>query len=156
MPAMKRYVVAGVIQAIPALLLAWIVACTVLLDEGAASVVPILLTAASLASAALAFLSYARLRARLPFLLAELCWTIAYALPLAADLARSAVSAGLPVYEGTDPVLHLTLALGSAAGDAGASIVRSICLALLALHAICLVLGLSGWAKSRKGCCRMR
>lgn len=144
---MKRYVVAGLLQALPACFVAYVAAGMLLAADPSRTSSPVgvaLIAAASLASAVLGFYAYSHPRARLPFAVIELCWSAIYSLPLVADLAGSAQAASLLSYTGEDPILRITVVVGTAAANAGAEIMRTFCLVMFALHAFCLVLGLWG------------
>jgi hypothetical protein len=125
---MRRYVVAGVVQGLAAALVCFIVLASVLDGSStseSADTIPsslIVLSAASAASAVLAFLSRSHVGPRLPFLLVELAWTALYGLPLGAALVNASQSAGVAPYQGKDPMLGIALALSSAASSAGGAV----------------------------------
>ena len=147
---MRRYVVAGMVQSLAAALVCFIVLASVLdgsSTSGSASAVPIsmiVLSVASAASTVLAFLSRSHAGLRLPFVLAELAWTVLYCLPLGAALVNTSQSAGAVPYQGEEPMLGIALALSSAASSAGGAVAIVLPVGALIPHLICLALGVWG------------
>ena len=150
---MRRYVVAGVIQAMPAVLVCAAIVWSGALGSGSLSnMLPLCgVVAISAASAALAFKARTNARMGTIFVLVETVWVAIYVAALAkAHLDAQRAFMLLRNYQGSDPILRMTLGLSVAASQTGAGIVESLEKMLLALHVLCLGLGL--WGRLGRGC----
>lgn len=145
---MKRYVVAGVLQALPALLAFLIVVSSAAQGvESPTELLPLcVLAAVSAGTAILAVKAREIERLRGIFVLVEGIWVLMYAVLLfhAYQDAQRALAL-VQGYKGEDALLRLTLSVSVAASQAGAGIVTSIERVLFVLHALCFALGLWGW-----------
>ena len=152
---MRRYGVACVLQSVLAGILGSVILSGLWRKGFEASVaqglLPLFLVfVASLATALLAFRARAHERARWPFAIAELAWTLAYALVALgawSSLARSTMPPLDPISH--DPLAVLSVVVGFAARDAVNEVILQVALVPLAIHLVALGLGIWGATTTR-------